>query len=590
MTTLRTAPRARRTHCDGFTSSFYGLRFIASLALLLVCSASIAHADAIMRTRAMQAGTIAEYFIEPGRITVQLEIGLGQLEAFKNILPDELYTRAGFAPKTLAARQRGFFARDFAIRPDDGAPLSGELLEIGPRERIRRDEITGEPLPAKDGEEPEIVVHARLAYALEGRPRTLTLSGPPAAGVGFIVYHGNVPVNDFRYLAASQTLKLDWSDPWYTQFDARALRRQYYAPMTGFLYVEPAEVRKEIIIRPLDLQQWIDLGLEGRETIPVEMQPELKRAVGEFLRKHHPVRIDGEAIPPDLAQVNFLERTLRTSRVVDPPVVLDVYSAVLGAIFVYPTTGLPQRVTMEWDLWSARTPSVPVSAVDEAGGMPSLLDAEWNVLEWQNFLKRPTVPTALRVAPPPSTWGRAARGAAWPLTGLAAALAVFSVLRPAARRLPIVLVGVFLAVACIWWGRSATIDDTRASEIVGALLHNVYRAFDYRDEGKIYDVLSESVDGELLTEIFLETRRGLELASQGGARAKVKRVEIVDLHVEHVDGGAFNVETTWNIAGSVGHWGHVHERRNQYHAELRIAPSNDRWKLAGMNVISEERL
>ena len=34
----------------------------------------------------------------------------------------------------------------------------------------------------------------------------------------------------------------------------------------------PLEVRKEIVVRPKDLQQWVDLGLEGKETIPVESQ------------------------------------------------------------------------------------------------------------------------------------------------------------------------------------------------------------------------------------------------------------------------------------------------------------------------------
>ena len=38
--------------------------------------------------------------------------------------------------------------------------------------------------------------------------------------------------------------------------------------MSGFLYIEPYEVRKEIIARPLDLQFWIDLGLDGRENDP----------------------------------------------------------------------------------------------------------------------------------------------------------------------------------------------------------------------------------------------------------------------------------------------------------------------------------
>jgi hypothetical protein len=62
------------------------------------------------------------------------------------------------------------------------------------------------------------------------------------------------------------------------------------------------------------------------------------------------------------------------------------------------------------------------------------------------------------------------------------------------------------------------------------LLSNIYQAFDYREESVIYDILEKSVAGELLTETYLETKRSLEIENQGGARARVKEVEIVELH------------------------------------------------------------
>ena len=40
-------------------------------------------------------------------------------------------------------------------------------------------------------------------------------------------------------------------------------------------------------------------------------------------------------------------------------------SATLGVIFVYPTDGLPDEVTMEWDLFSDRIQVVPTTATDE---------------------------------------------------------------------------------------------------------------------------------------------------------------------------------------------------------------------------------
>jgi hypothetical protein len=225
-------------------------------------------ADAIVRSQAMFASTIAEYYVEEDRIRLELEIGVGDLEGFRNLVPDEIYEKLGYPPRAFAERLADFYTRDLVIRVDDGEPLIGRIVEMEPRARVKRDEISGEPLPVGE-ENPEVVVYATVEYPLEGRPRTLTLQGPamdPLPSVGFVAYHRNIAVNDFRYLTPAQKLTLNWDDPWYSAFERRALRRAYFAPMSGFIYVEPYEVRKEIIVRPLDLQRWVDLGLEGRAT------------------------------------------------------------------------------------------------------------------------------------------------------------------------------------------------------------------------------------------------------------------------------------------------------------------------------------
>jgi len=107
----------------------------------------------------------------------------------------------------------------------------------------------------------------------------------------------------------------------------------------------------------------------------------------------------------------------------------------------------------------------------------------------------------------------------------------------------------------------------------------------------IYDALARSASGDLLTDIYLETRRSLELANQGGARAKVKTVEVLDATNESLGGErGFRTRATWNVAGSVGHWGHVHQRVNQYEAELTVQVINDAWRITDLEVLQEERL
>jgi len=543
-----------------------------------------------MRSQAMSASTIVELFVTEQSVVAELEIGVADLEPFQLLLPDELYERMGNPPRPWPERLERFFGQVLAIAPDGGSALRGRVLEMGARPRVRRDAITGESLPAAEGEEPETVVFARLEYPLPEPPAVLHFAGPVGANVGYVVYHEGIAVNDFRYLGPSQTLHLDWSDPWYSRFERRNLRRQYFAPMSGFLYVEPYEVRKEIIARPVDLQAWVDLGLDGRDSIPVEIQPELKRKAAAFLREHQPVVIDGAVIEPELARINFLERTLRTSRVIDPPRELDIHAAVLGVIFVYAIDGLPDRVTMDWDLWSERLGQIPAASVDQAGPLPAFLDRDGRVLEWRNFLKNPRLPTLRVLEPPPGALARTLLWGRW----LLALVALLAVLRAARERgtgaTAVAAAALLVAAGGFWASRDAGLSDTRAREVIGGLLHNVYRAFDFREEGRIYDVLARSADGDLLEQIFLETRRGLELQSQGGARAKVKQVELVDLAIDSVDGAAFSATASWNVAGSVGHWGHVHERRNRYRAELGVAPVDGSWKLVRVEVLEEERL
>ena len=268
------------------------------VALAILSMPSGLNSDAIVITRAMLASTVSEIFIHDDSVVVELEIGLEDVSAFVNLLPDDLHAELGFDPEPWSERLIRFVREDFVIREGGDQPLFGYLRTLELRQRIRRDEITGEPLPT-DPDSAETVISARLTYPTSGRPPVLYFSAPgteagaPEASGGFMTYHRGVPVNDFRYLGAHERINLDWDDPWYSGFENRNLRRQFYAPISAYLYVEPYEVRKEVVFRPRDLQQWVDLGLEGVDTIRVAQQEEVMQRAVEFLRSRNPVTIDG---------------------------------------------------------------------------------------------------------------------------------------------------------------------------------------------------------------------------------------------------------------------------------------------------------
>jgi hypothetical protein len=226
--------------------------------------------------------------------------------------------------------------------------------------------------------------------------------------------------------------------------------------------------------------------------------------------------------------------------------------------------------------------------VDQAGPLPIYLEPDFRLLEWQNFLKNPELPTLLVLEAPPSALAGWMGQLRWVV--LIAALGVSAWwLRAPRRRAAGVAVAWAAAAISFWVAGSAQQSDERTGAVMSGLLHNIYRAFDFRDEERIYDTLAASTDGSVLEQTYLDTRKGLELQSQGGARAKVAAVELVDLALTPAESGGFQAHTTWNVAGAIGHWGHVHQRKNQYEAELSVAPIDGVWKLISLEIVREER-
>jgi len=570
------------------------------ISLLLLATAIAAHADALMVTRAMTATTIAEIFIDDAGVAFEIEVGQGNFQAFRNLVPDEVYTRLGFGERPLPERLVEFCADDLQLE-SDGRRLPGKVQSLELRHRVVRYVVTGEPVPVTGGER-DIVLFVRIVYPLSGRPARLTIRlplvrGAAAAEIGFVAYHLGLPVNDFRYLSYEQTVDLDWNDPWYSQFAHRNLRRRFNAPLSVYLYVDHFEVRKEIIVRPLDLQRWVDVGVHG-DTIRVAQQQAMKAAVAEYLDGHGDVVIDGRTVPAQLDRIHFVRRTLRRTGVVDPAQDLATHEALLGVIYTYPVDSLPDAVVLTWDLFDDIIVSVPAVATDEAGGLPYTLTREDSTLTWTNLLIHPTVPALVVVDAPGG--GRLRL----PMASLIALLVIgITFVIPGDNRTVMrgVRLGLLIgALAVVPFAHVSVANPLSSNAVPGeeesavvmqALLTNVYRSFDFRDEERIYDTLAKSATGDLLTQVYLDVRRSLELQNQGGARVKVDDVVIESIAPQALGGEAgFRARCEWNVSGSVGHWGHIHRRGNRYDAFVTVQPVDGVWKITDLELIEERRL
>jgi hypothetical protein len=456
------------------------------------------------------------------------------------------------------------------------------------------------------------VLYVELEYPFNGRPDELTMTPPlddkgrARVNIGFIAYHKAVPVIDFRYLGSAAHLKLDWNDPWYTRFDNPNLKRHHKSALMSFLYVEPYEVRHEILTRVKDMGEWMDLGLRGDEFIEIDELEPLKQRIGGFLLTKNPVLIDGRPGNPILDRTNFVKVSLTGIQLIEKPQRLEISTAIVGVIIAFITEGLPREVSVEWELFTDQVQRIPATATDPAGPLPSFITPDDNLFVWTNFLKNHRIPTvsqsnvsdtlealqvplgtlaALLLLIPTGWHLMRNRGAGKPLRGpaiIAVLLLGGAVLSYPYTRIPVARPALM----------AGELSEQQSSALLETLLKNIYRAFDFREERDVYDKLALSVDGDLLADIYLQNRKSFAVKRAGGAQAKVKAIEIQQAAASRLDdqGLGYSIRGRWSALGTVGHWGHVHQRKNLYEAVLTVKAVDGIWKVTGLELLEERRV
>jgi hypothetical protein len=135
-------------------------------------------------------------------------------------------------------------------------------------------------------------------------------------------------------------------------------------------------------------------------------------------------------------------------------------------------------------------------------------------------------------------------------------------------------------------------SDKKAVAVLESLLKNIYRSFDFREEEDVYDRLATSVSGDLLSDIYLQNRKSLVVTQAGGARARVKEVKIQDVKVSPLRDRPLGLlfHAKWTALGTVGHWGHIHTRENQYEANIAVEPVGGAWKITNLELLEERRI
>jgi hypothetical protein len=143
-----------------------------------------------------------------------------------------------------------------------------------------------------------------------------------------------------------------------------------------------------------------------------------------------------------------------------------------------------------------------------------------------------------------------------------------------------------------WGGASLRPDEAEAAAIYASLQQGVYAALDEPTQEAVYDRLAVGVSAELLPRLYLDLNESLILREEGGAVARVTKTEILGadlLPAGDVRAPWFRVHARWRVTGEVGHWGHTHQRVNEYLADVTIIADGEHWKLAAIDVLDEIR-
>jgi hypothetical protein len=580
-------------------------------------SASSSQADWINLTGAENARNIAMIHVEQDHVKIKLEVFIQDMIVFDELIPAEFFPEPIPGRPDFEERQKIFSDRVFQIVTDTGEKLPVSIDLVEPRLRLERpspfagkiNPYTRQRIPGPPDD--KRVLYAELTYPFKGQPRFLTFippldeNGIPKASIGFICYHMGVPVVDFRQLTSENILNLDWQDPWYSKFNKKQLKRTLQSGVRTYLYIEPYEVRHEILVRVKDMMAWMEFDLKGDTFIEENEFNPVREQVAQFFMEREKVLIDGKQLTPILDKTAYVESSMLRSRFIEIPERVPLNTAMIGVVITYLTKGIPQEVETTWDLFSDRVQKVTARMTDPAGPFPYDLEPDDNVLKWTNYLKKYTIPTVDRIMVDESH-----RGTRLPIGTLLCAvflLPVFFVTLSRHKKsqsiglqigIIVILVIGMIALFPVWRvplgssAKASQVSEEEGEAIIQSLLKNVYRSFDFREEEDVYDKLAISVSGDLLTEIYLQNRKSMVVEQAGGAQAKVQEVDVQEVKVldSKKQDGALDVRTKWSAVGTVGHWGHIHTRQNLYDAILTLAVSEGSWKISGIELLEEKRV
>ena len=134
----------------------------------------------------------------------------------------------------------------------------------------------------------------------------------------------------------------------------------------------------------------------------------------------------------------------------------------------------------------------------------------------------------------------------------------------------------------------------QARSVFAALHANLYRGFDFGTETEIYDALARSVHGRLLEQLYDSLYRGLLMREEGDTLSRVRELTLLAADVDEPelsDGRfQFSLRARWRVVADLSHWGHGHQRTNEYEAHYSVASFGKSWRIVAYQPLAARRI
>ncbi len=601
-----------RTHSAVF--SILGLAGLVAGVLL----ASAAEASEKSWQRHPISLTEATVYVQQTRISVAIDVFVEDLYLFHNLEPDENNYLLPDDLRTGVELHEQFLLDRFTLRDLRGERLEGVVDEVSDLE------IPAEGIPMGDLMQHSVTY--KLDYAVNEPPEFLTVSqefvddsvGIPAEMQLRLKQEGS-DAPSFAVLPPGEpfTVRFSWDHPplsvdaseeewekWLEQQRDETLGITSYSSVYSFIYIEAREVRHEILVPLITLESSVLIARDDDAFLSLQEQDAAYDQIAAYFKSGNPVEINGQSVPAEVERLDFFGLDFKDFAQQAERRKVSTANARVGVILRYPAKQPPESVKITWDrfnrhIWSVQSVVYAFEDISRMTFSRFGNDREFNWSSPGRATLPDIAPVAVQIVEAP-TWQV-------PVVSLGCLVAVPIALLVCLRRgfpakYRVIVVALLIVGAAATWNvvqfalplqaSPITVGDGEARQVFEKLHRNVYRAFEFGDEDAVYDALACSVSGDLLEEMYLQIRKGLEMQEQGGAVSRIRAVELLEGSSQTTteESPGFDYECDWTVNGTVEHWGHIHSRTNQYAARFKVSAIGGSWKITDVEVLDQKRL